>query len=453
VRAYSPPRGFPVTAARLNRGPPERRRAVYRAGCLACRALRLLAFTDYVYRQRDGVLYGERAFALFLAALAAHFEQFTIIGRLDPRPGPYHYRLPASVRFVPLPHYSSLARPIAVGSSLVRSITHFWRALDDADRVWLLGPYPHAVGFALLTLLRRKPLILGVRQDFPAYVRNRRPTRRWMHLAADALETAWRILARRCPVVVVGDQLERHYAHAPAVLNITISLITAADVGAGSRAATRSYDGELTVLSVGRIDREKNPLLMADILAELRTAAPRWRLVVCGEGPLAPALAEKLDSMGLSVAAEVHGYVPIDGGLLELYRSSHAFLHVSLTEGVPQVLFEAFASGVPIVATAVGGVAAAVGDAALLVEPNDPPAAAEALRRIADDPQLRRRLVSEGLERARRHTLEAEISRVVAFIGARGDGCAPAPNPAGASHRRQDSDASARSSPARPPKG
>src|SRR5438270_5555167 len=175
--------------------------------------VRLLAFTDYVYRQRDGVLYGERAFALFLAALAAHFEQLTIVGRLDPETGAYHYQLPATVRFVPLPHYSSLTRPIGVGSSLLRSVARFWRALGDADRVWLLGPYPHAVGFALLTLLRRKQLILGVRQDFPAYVRNRRPNRRWMHVAADALEAAWRLLARRCPIVVVGDQLARHYEH------------------------------------------------------------------------------------------------------------------------------------------------------------------------------------------------------------------------------------------------
>ena len=49
--------------------------------------------------------------------------------------------------------------------------------------------------------------------------------------------------------------------------------------------------------------------------------------------------------------------MPIDGGLLELYRNSHVFLHVSLDGGFPQVLVEAFASGLPAVATAVGGVA------------------------------------------------------------------------------------------------
>ena len=378
--------------------------------------MKLVAFTDYVYRETNGVVYGERAFALFLAALADHVEELTIVGRLDPEPGPCHYPLPATIRFVALAHYSSLVHPLAVGGSLARSLGRFWRALDDADGVWLLGPYPHAVAFAVATRLRRRRLILGVRQDFPTYVRNRRPTRRWMHYAADLLELCWRALARGSPVVVVGPDLKRRYRHAPAILEIAVSLITSADVDAGERAAARSYQGRLQLLSVGRIDREKNPLLLADILARLRSADPRWRLIVCGEGPLTLELERRLEQLGLTDHAELRGYVPVDEGLLDLYRSSHAFLHVSLTEGMPQVLLEAFASGVPVVATAVGGVAQAAGDAALLIPPDDASAAVHALLRIERDPELRGRLLSTGFADARRQTLEAEVSRVAAFI-------------------------------------
>jgi glycosyltransferase involved in cell wall biosynthesis len=378
--------------------------------------VKLVAFTDYVYRRVDGVVYGERAFALFLAALGERVGELTIVGRLDPDSGPTHYPLPASVQFVALPHYASLTSPLAVAGSLVRSLRRFWLALEDADAVWLLGPYPHAVAFAALTRLRRRRLVLGVRQDFPAYVRSRRPDRRWMHWAADALELAWRLFARASPVVVVGPELERHYQHAPAVLAIAVSLISSSDVDAGERTVDRSYDGELTLLSVGRIDREKNPLLLADVLAALRANDPRWRLVVCGEGPLSEALGERLTLLGEIGSAEIRGYVPIRGGLLDLYRSSHAFLHVSWTEGVPQVLLEAFASGVPVVATAVGGVPDAVDGAALLVPPDDAAAAASAVERLVRDPALRGRLVQAGLDAARRHTLERETARVAAFI-------------------------------------
>jgi glycosyltransferase involved in cell wall biosynthesis len=381
--------------------------------------MRILAFTDYVYRRVDGTLYGERAFAVFLAALGDHFDELTIAGRLDPEAGPTHYPLPSNVNFVALPHYPSLTRPMAVTVALVRSLRRFWTALDDADAVWLLGPYPHAVAFALLARLRGRRLTLGVRQDLPAYIRSRRPDRRWMHLAADVLELAWRLLARSSPVVVVGPELERHYRHASAVLEIAVSLVSADDVAAGERAAERDYDGQLTLLSVGRVDMEKNPLLLAEVLRRLRARDPRWRLVVCGEGPMTKALLDRLDALGQRDHAEVRGYVPIRGGLLELYRSSHVFLHVSWTEGMPQVLIEAFASALPVVATAVGGVSEAADGAALLIAPGDADQAVTAVSRLAEDPELRHELVRAGLDNARRHTFERETARVAAFIAGR----------------------------------
>jgi glycosyltransferase involved in cell wall biosynthesis len=378
--------------------------------------MRLIVYTDYVYREVEGVIYAERSFAVFLAGLVDRFPGLTIAGRLDPGAGPMHYPLPAQVRFVGLPHYPSLTHPGAVARSMAESLRRFWRQLDDADRVWLLGPSPHAVAFALIARMRRRRVLLGVRQDYPTYVRSRRPGRRWMHHAADLLELAWRLLARATPVVVVGPELARHYDHSPARLELVVSLISEADVEAGRQAAARPYDGELRVLSVGRIDREKNPLMLAEVLELLRRGSPRWRLVICGEGPMLPALRERIAALGLSEHVELRGYVRIDSGLLDLYRSSHVFLHVSLTEGMPQVLLEAFASGVPVVATAVGGVPGAAGDAALLIGPNDADAAARAVHRAADDPQLRARLVTAGLERARRHSLEAELNRLAEFI-------------------------------------
>jgi glycosyltransferase involved in cell wall biosynthesis len=384
--------------------------------------VKLVAFTDYVYHETGGRVYAERAFALFLAGIADHVTELTIMGRLAPEEGSSHYALPAGVRFVALPHYANLTRPFAVASSLARSLHRFWRALDDADHVWLLGPFPHAVAFALLTRLRGRRLVLGVRQDFPTYIRSRRPNQLWMQRSADVLELAWRTLARGSPVVVVGPELARHYRHAPELLELTVSLISAADIEAGEGAAGRSYERELVALSVGRIDREKNPLLLADVLARLRRTDPRWRLVVCGEGPLSTALAQRLDELKLSDYAELRGYVPLHGGLLELYRRSHVFLHVSLTEGMPQVLTEAFASGLPVVATAVGGIPEAAGDAALLIPPDDATAAADAVARIADDGKLRTRLVQAGLKRVRRQTRESETARVADFIAGRPSG-------------------------------
>jgi glycosyltransferase involved in cell wall biosynthesis len=314
---------------------------------------------------------------------------------------------------VPLPWYGSLADPLATGRALVGSMRRFWRVLDDVDGVLLFGPHPTCFAFAALAALRRRRVAIGVRQDLPAYTRNRHPDRRSIQLVADVLEAGYRLLARVCSTVVVGPDLARNYRRARRLLPINVSLIRDSDVAA--EPLERDHDGDLRALSVGRIEAEKNPLMLADVLGELGADSP-WRLAVCGEGPLEPELRARLAQLGVEDRATLLGYVPIDAGLLDLYRDSHALLHVSWTEGVPQILFEAFAAGLPVVATAVGGVAEAVGDAALLIPPGDPEAAADALDRLAADRGLRERLALAGLARAREVTLEAECARLSRFL-------------------------------------
>jgi glycosyltransferase involved in cell wall biosynthesis len=141
--------------------------------------------------------------------------------------------------------------------------------------------------------------------------------------------------------------------------------------------------------------------------------------VVCGEGPLEGALRDRLATLGVAAAADLRGYLPLADGLRDAYREAHAFLHVSRTEGLPQVLFEAFAARLPVVATDVGSVAEAGGEAVLLVPPEDAEAPALRLAELAADPALRESLVDAGLARVRTHSLEAELERTSRFL--RGD--------------------------------
>ncbi len=378
--------------------------------------MRLAVYTDYSYGRADGRLFAQRAFVLFLGELAKSFEQVIVPGRLDPELGRSHYAVSPKIEFVPLPYYRSVHRPFEAAGAMLRSLASFWRLLGHVDVVWLLGPHPLCVAFALLAAIRRKRVVLGVRQNTPRYIRVRHPGRRWLHSVADALDAAYRLMAKHCRTVVVGPELAERYSGAPELLEISVSLVGEGDLVTVEQAAARPYDGELRALSVGRLETEKNPLLLADILALLAEADPRWRLVVCGEGDVEEQLRARLDSLGVADRAELIGYMPWDGGLLDLYRDSHALLHVSWTEGVPQVLFEAFASGLPVVATAVGGVRGAVESDAVLIPPGDASAAAAALRRVASDPDLRERLVAGGLDRVRGRTLELEARRVAQFI-------------------------------------
>jgi glycosyltransferase involved in cell wall biosynthesis len=378
--------------------------------------MRLAVYADYSYRVAEGRVSAELPFSLFVRGLAPYCERLVVTGRLDPSPGHFPYAAD-EVEYVPLPHYSSGADLRAVLATMPAGARRFWRILDDVDVVWILGPNPpQTLVFALLALLRRRRLVLGVRQLLPALIRHRHRGRRVVILAADLLEAAYRALARFVPVVVVGPDLARYYAGAAEVHVSYVSLLHDRDIlPAGDD--HRRYDGpELTLLSVGRLDPEKNPLLLADIFARAVVTEPRWRLVVCGEGTLADALATRLQELGVAERAALRGHVPIDDGLWDLYRCSHVLLHVSHTEGLPQVLLEAFAARLPVVATAVGGVAAIVDGNGWVVPPGDAAAAAAALSETITLPELRAERVEQAAEAVREHTLEVECARLAEFL-------------------------------------
>jgi glycosyltransferase involved in cell wall biosynthesis len=378
--------------------------------------MRLAVYCDFPYRVGGGNVYAEVPFGLFLRELASHCDRLVATGRLDPTPGRYAY-LMTGIDFVPLPHYASGADFGNVIRTLPTGLKRFWRTLAEVDVVWILGPNPpQAIAFALLAAVRRRRVVLGVRQNLPELVRHRHRSRRSVHIAAIALEGAFRLLARFMPVVVIGPDLARRYRRAKSLHMTYVSLLSEADILAQTD-GQRAYDGgELRIISVGRLDPEKNPLLLADVLERALRTEPRWRLEVCGEGTLMDALARRLRELGIADRAELLGHVAIDDGLWERYRRSHVLLHVSLTEGVPQVLLEAFAARLPVVATAVGGVPDLVEGRGLLVPPSDADAAATALHRLVVDQELRRAVVDAGAAEARRRTLEAECARLASFL-------------------------------------
>lgn len=154
------------------------------------------------------------------------------------------------------------------------------------------------------------------------------------------------------------------------------------------------------VLSVGRMKAPKD-------FGTLITAASllphgRFRLRIAGDGPDAPIVAEHADRLGLNGSLELLGdRDDIDA----LYQEADIFVLSSRSEGMPMSVLEAMAAGVPVVASAVGGIPEVVvaDETGLLVDPGDPEALAAALRRLIDDRKLRAGLSRAGRERVREH--------------------------------------------------
>jgi glycosyltransferase involved in cell wall biosynthesis len=385
---------------------------------------RLGVYVDDVYRvveDDSGTrVSSDRAFLLFAHEVAQHFDDLVVFGRAARSDEDADYVLPLGIRLVSLPHYANLRRLLQVGRSGIGTAAAMWSGLVFVDTVWVFGPHPF--GFLLIALarLRRKRIVLGVRQDTLRYHKTRLQGRRWLPVLgvvwlADGLH---RRLARRIPTTVVGKELAGRYGLERAtVLAMTVSLIPERELS--TVPPNRDLAGPIKLMTIGRLEVEKNPLLVVDTLAQLDRRRPgRFSLTWIGRGTLERDVRARAESLGVAERLTLRGYVPFGPGLLELYREADLFLHVSLTEGVPQVLVEAMACGTPIVATAVGGVASALdeGKAGFLVPPGDAGALADAIETVVEDSELRTQMVNYGRELVRDVTLEAESARVARFI-------------------------------------
>jgi teichuronic acid biosynthesis glycosyltransferase TuaC len=108
------------------------------------------------------------------------------------------------------------------------------------------------------------------------------------------------------------------------------------------------------IFSLGVLVERKGFHILISAMSELVLSYPNLTLVIGGDGPLRNALRKKIVSLGLENNVKMVGHIP--SSLLNYYyNSADIFVLSSLSEGNPTVIFEALASGLPIVCTGVGG--------------------------------------------------------------------------------------------------
>lgn len=150
------------------------------------------------------------------------------------------------------------------------------------------------------------------------------------------------------------------------------------------------------LVSVGRLKQPKDFGTLVEALAGVEAD---FEALVVGDGPDRDAVAQAIHDRGLADRVELTG---TREDVAQILARADVFVLSSRSEGMPMSALEAMAAGLPVVATAVGGVPELVvdGETGFLVPPGDAPALGRALDRILDDPDLRRRLGEAGRQRA-----------------------------------------------------
>jgi glycosyltransferase involved in cell wall biosynthesis len=167
------------------------------------------------------------------------------------------------------------------------------------------------------------------------------------------------------------------------------------------------------VLAAGRLSPEKGFDVLVAAAARVLAADPTAGFVLFGEGVERPRLERRVRELGIAERFRLPGFTR---DLDRLLPWADVVAQSSYTEGLPNVVLEAGAAGVPAVATAVGGTPEAIaeGETGWLVPPGDPAALADRIDELMADPAARRRMGAAA--KARMRGLFSFESQAAAYV-------------------------------------
>jgi glycosyltransferase involved in cell wall biosynthesis len=153
----------------------------------------------------------------------------------------------------------------------------------------------------------------------------------------------------------------------------------------------------IVIVTAGRFSEEKGQQVLVRSVDEVVAADPRVRFIMFGDGPKL----EQTRAMAANLDAAGHVVCPgFEKNIIGHLRGADIVINPSLTEGLPNVVLEAMAVRVPVIATAVGGVPELITDNenGRLVPAKDPSPLGRAIVELAGDHKLRERFAAAGLQ-------------------------------------------------------
>jgi glycosyltransferase involved in cell wall biosynthesis len=240
----------------------------------------------------------------------------------------------------------------------------------------------------------RLPVVLHLHaSSFPEFFdRLPRWAQRWVR----------RTFTQAAVVVVLGGSWEDYAHRVLGVPQERLVVLANATPGAARPAAPRHPGEALHLVFLGRLGSRKGLPELLTALADPRLADRAWRATVAGDGDV-DGYRERAAELGLEHRITFPGWVGSEV-VGQLLHTAHVLVLPSHAEGLPMSVVEAFATGVPVVTTAVGGLEETVihGQNGLVVAPGDAEGLADALVRLLDDEPLRSRLAAGAHDTWRR---------------------------------------------------
>ncbi|MHC4924169.1 MAG: glycosyltransferase [Planctomycetota bacterium] len=388
--------------------------------------MRLALFYAARFYQSEGATFVQPAYGKYVEALARQVDELVLCGPVADRVVPgsgLELRAP-NIEVVRLPYYQRDTGALRVLPSSLRGIS---RALEGADLASIMLPLG-VMGPVIFAQAARRgvPLFLHVvgdlreqwsPEDYGAGLRG------LLGLVVEGVELAQQRMIDGTFTFAQGTGLiAKHDDGRGRIVEAMETTIGVGDVRSEGR---RWEGGTAKLLYAGNLIRPKGVHVLLSALAELRDRGRTYSLAVLGTGPFEDELKALARELGLADTVTFHGFQDLQGVLSHM-DDADVFVFPSFGEGMPRVLLEAMARGLPIIATDVGGIGGVIEDGrnGRLVSPGSSEALAEAVGSLTQDPELWEGFSREGLVTAMEHTMDRYSELMVREL--RGAGLWPA---------------------------
>ena len=378
------------------------------------------------WQTADGALWeAEGSFARYVDSLAPYFDRVILsVPVFDTPPASGSRVVSKNVTLAPLPYFPG-PRQFYPMLPQVQPRLRAW--VDQCDVIHLRVPSPAAIFAFRLASARRKPVFLLVVGDYQALLPHLgysgiKKTLFAMYVAFE--EWAVRFMTMRALTFANGRALrDKHEAHGATVHETRTTTLSVGDLATRSDTCAQP---RIRILTVSRIDPRKGLRMLPSLVAALWREGSDVTIDIVG-APIGllgeserDALAAEASRLGVAERVTLHGTVALDR-LMPMYRDFDLFvLPTRPGEGIPRVLMEAMAAGLPVVTTDVSGIASLItdGENGLLVPDASNNALVDAVRSLIKTPALRQRLIQGGYATARAHTLERQAASLMQTVAA-----------------------------------
>jgi glycosyltransferase involved in cell wall biosynthesis/predicted metal-dependent phosphoesterase TrpH len=316
-------------------------------------------------------------------------------------------RLPA-VTEIEIPFYAGLVIGVPSVPELVETL-----ADGRYDLIHVASPGPAGIGAVLTARIGRIPLCASHHTELAAYA--------GLRTGDGAIEAGMRmamsLFYRQCELVLSPSP-----ASDRSLAGLGVDPERIARWGRGvdvslydpGKRDPDAFPGEIKILYAGRLTKEKGADLLIDAFERAHQRDPRLHLLLAGGGPEEELVRERLGAgsgEGLEHATFL-GWLDREE-LARVYASADLFLFPSRTDTYGQVIAEAQASGLPVVAVAEGGPVALIDDRRTgWLCPPEPDALAAAIAQLAASPFLRERISRDALAAVRGRTWESSFDQL-----------------------------------------